>query len=76
LVVIDEREYERRCNPDPLGNCSHRYDTRAGGIAMMVSGGVLLATGVVALVVGRRAKRTGSSRAGQWRTGRGLVLAF
>ena len=76
LVVIDEREYERRCNPDPLGHCSHRYDTREGGIALIVSGGALMAAGVVALVVGRRARRTGSPRAGHWRMGRGLVFAF
>jgi hypothetical protein len=76
LAVIDEREYEPRCNPDPLGQCSHRYDTLDGGIALMVGGGVLLTTGVVALVMSRRAKRTGSARAGRWRVDRGLALAF
>jgi hypothetical protein len=76
LAVIDELEYERRCNPDPLGNCSHRYDTLGGGIALAVGGGVLLATGVAALVVGRRLERTGSARAGRWRMDRGLAFAF
>jgi hypothetical protein len=76
LAVIDEREYEHRCNPDPLGHCSQRYDTLGGGIAAMVGGGVLLATGVAALVVARRSKRTGSARAGRWRLDRGLAFAF
>lgn len=76
LAVIDEREYERRCNPDPLGQCSHRYDTQSGGIALMVGGGVLLSTAVVALVASRRAERRGSLRASRWRVGRGLALVF
>jgi len=76
LAVIDEREYERRCNPDPLGHCMQRYDTLGGGIAAMVSGGVLLATGVALLVVGHRSKQAGASRARQWRIDRGLVLVF
>jgi hypothetical protein len=76
LVVIDEREYERRCNPDPLGQCSHRYDTLEGGIALMVGGGVLVATGIAATIVGRRSKRTDSPLARHWRWERGLAIAF
>lgn len=76
LAIIDEREYERRCNPDSLGHCSHRYDTLGGGIALLVSGGVLVTTGVVALVVGVRGKRASSRHAGRWRVGRGLAIAF
>lgn len=76
LAAIDEREYERRCNPDPRGNCSHRYDTLAGGVALIVSGGVLLATGVAALVVDRRARRADPLSKRRWRFGRGLAIAF
>lgn len=76
LAVIDEREYEARCNPDPLGNCSHRYDTLEGGIALMVSGGVLAAGGVVALVVAHRERRAGGRHARRWRIDRGLALSF
>ena len=76
LAIIDEREYERRCNPDPLGHCSHRYDTLGGGIAAMVSGGALVVTGVVALVVGSRARRARPEHPGRWRVGRGLAITF
>jgi PEGA domain len=76
LVVIDGREYERRCNPDPLGQCSHRYDTQSGGIALMVGGGMLLSTAVVAMIASRRAERRGSLRAARRRLDRGLAHAF
>lgn len=76
LAVIDEREYERRCNPDPLGNCSHRYDTLGGGIGLLVGGGVLVTAGIVALVVGARDGRLGASPRGRWRVGRGVAFAF
>jgi hypothetical protein len=76
LAAVDEREHVRRCNPDALGNCSHRYDTLAGGISLVVGGGVLLATGVAALIVDRRARRKGSPSAGRWRSGHGLAFAF
>lgn len=76
LVVIDERAYERGCNPDPLGQCSHRYNTLEGGIALMVGGGVLLATGIAATIVGHRGKRAASPLARHWRWGRGLAIAF
>jgi hypothetical protein len=76
LALIDEREYQARCNPDPLGNCSHRYDTLEGGIALMVSGGVLLAGGVVALIVAHREPRAGGRHARRWRIDRGLALSF
>jgi hypothetical protein len=76
LAIIDEQPYERRCNPDPLGHCRQRYDTLGGGIALMVSGGALVATGVVALVVSARGKRAGARQAGRWRVGRGLAIAF
>lgn len=76
LIAIDEREYERRCNPDPLGHCSHRYDTLAGGVALAVGGGALLAAGVAALVVDRRGRRAGPRRSARRRAGHGLALAF
>lgn len=76
LAVIDEREYQARCNADPLGNCSHRYDTLEGGIALMVSGGVLLAGGVAALIVAHREPRAGGRHARRWRIDRGLALSF
>lgn len=76
LAVIDEREFQRPCNPDPMGNCSHRYDTQTGGIALAVGGGVLLATGVALLIVDRRFRRKGPPSAGRWRGGRGLAFGF
>lgn len=76
LVAIDEREYQRRCNPDPQGHCSHRYDTLTGGAALLASGGVLALTGVVWLVVDRRARTKGARSGSRGRLGRGLVLAF
>jgi hypothetical protein len=76
LTMIDEREFQRPCNPDPLGHCSQRYDTLTGGIALAVGGGVLLATGVAFLIVDRRSRRKGSPSAARWRTGRGLAFAF
>jgi hypothetical protein len=76
LMVIDEREYERRCNPDVLGQCSHRYDTLEGGIALAVGGGVLVATGIAATIVGRRSKRADSPLARHWRWSHGLAIAF
>lgn len=76
LVVIDGREYERRCNPDVLGNCSHRYDTLPGGVALLVTGGVLLATGVALVVVGREARRSGRRDRRIGRGELGLALHF
>lgn len=80
LAAIDEREYQRQCNPDPLGNCSHRYDTMAGGIALLAGGGALVVTGVVALVMDRRARRPSRTsarrQAARGRAGHGLSFAF
>jgi hypothetical protein len=76
LAVIDEREYQRPCNGDPSGKCSHRYDTLAGGISLAVGGGVLLATGAALLIVDRRSRRKGRPSAGRRRSDRALAFAF
>lgn len=57
LLALHGREYKGRCtgsDVDAMGNCRYRYDTRAGGIASTVTGGVLLGTGIGLLIGARR----------------------
>lgn len=76
LVALDERDYQRNCNPDVLGNCSQRYDTLAGGVTLAVTGGVLLATGAAMLVIEHRRRRGRTLRDARWRPQNGLAIAF
>lgn len=76
LVAIDEREYQRRCNPDPLGNCAQLYDTLGGGVALVATGVVLLAAGVTLVVLDRRRGAAPRRLGRRLQRGHGLALAF
>lgn len=65
LVAIDERPYQARCKGDDVdgfGNCRFTYDTLAGGIAALVSGVAVAATGTGLAIAGRN-RRARPSRA-------------
>ena len=67
LVLMNETPQRSRCsgqNIDIEGNCKYRYTTLGGGIAAIVVGAAVLATGIALLVVAR--KRGRASR-GAWR---------
>jgi hypothetical protein len=77
LAVIDENPQRSRCNGrnvDVEGHCKYRYATLEGGIAAIVVGAAVLATGIALLVV---ARRKGRSDRVAWRVGHTpLVLRF
>lgn len=75
LIALDERDYAPHCNPDALGNCSHRYNTLPGGIAMVVSGALLVGAGVALLAVDPR-KRARRRHAIGGISAHGLVIDF
>ena len=61
LVVVHDRPILSDCsgeNVDALGRCRFLRDTRAGGIALLVAGGVLVAGGAVALALGTKRRRS------------------
>ncbi len=78
MIGLDERPITSDCsggNIDAEGNCRWRYDTREGGIAMVVGGAALIGTGVALLIVGR--KKFQSSKAARVRpTWEGLIVQF
>ncbi len=76
MVALHEQPIARDCegeNVDALGRCRYLHDTRAGGIALLVVGGISLVGGVVLLATGGARRR--SDRRAQLRPG-GLAVRF
>ena len=57
LIGIHERPYRRDCQSDVEGNCRFLYGTQGAGIAMLVSGGVGIITGIVLVAIGKRRQK-------------------
>ena len=61
LLVLDGREFQRRCEPDVTGRCQFDYETTIGGAVGTGIGGAGVAAGITMLAVGavrgKRARR-------------------
>lgn len=61
LLVLDGREFQRRCEPDVTGRCQFDYETTIGGAVGTAIGGAGVAAGTTMLAVGavrgKRARR-------------------
>ncbi len=79
LLVLDERPIQSDCsgeNIDMFGNCLYRYNTLAGGVAMLVGGVGALTVGALLVARSRRRGRASNARASVRPGGAGLVLRF
>jgi hypothetical protein len=80
LIAIDDRPYQRRCSGtdvDALGNCRFTYDTIAGGIAALVGGVAIAATGTgLAIATRPRHARDPSRNAGLRHGTRGALAGW
>ncbi|MCH9682106.1 MAG: PEGA domain-containing protein [Deltaproteobacteria bacterium] len=76
MVVLHGGPIQRDCsgdNVDALGRCRYLHDTRSGGIAMLVTGGLLAAGGIAMVVIGAKRARTQSNTQRRWQ---GLAVRF
>ncbi len=79
LLALDERPIRSDCsgeNVDMFGNCLYRYNTLAGGVAMLVGGVGALTVGALLVARARRRGRTSTARASLRPGGAGVVLRF
>lgn len=79
LIALDERPIRSDCggeNVDMFGNCLYRYNTLAGGVAMLVGGVGALTVGALLVARSRRRGRTSVARASLRPGGAGIVLRF
>ena len=74
LLVIDGRDYRRRCNGDADGDCQFQYHTRVGGAVTLAVGVALVAAGATVLGIVRARARPRHERAKLRRDG--LVWRF
>lgn len=82
MLVLDERPVESRCSGDNIdinGLCRYRYNTLAGGAALVAAGGAALITAAVLVSLGFKRKknaRVGSNEARVVPTGTGVLVRF
>ncbi len=79
LLVLDERPIQSDCsgeNVDMFGNCLYRYNTLAGGVAMLVGGVGALTVGALLVARSRRRGRTSDARATLRPGGAGMIVRF
>jgi len=63
LLVIDGRDYRRRCNGDVHGDCQFQYETRVGGAVATAVGIAFVAAGATVLGIAHARMRPGKRRA-------------
>lgn len=79
LIALDGDPYRPSCTPSMPesldGRCPSRYESLAGGISLVVTGGVALATGIGLVVWQRRLRPRGTTARFEPRVG-GLAVRF